>query len=1594
MKYPQLVSTRAVNAISDWLVSRLEQLGVEAPQIYTRLLLSLLQSSVQINDPIEFSNLEKFFNSRKGNTKRYLPCDTDTLKKLNAIQCLREIVSSEHEIVTIEVLVDELFEKLKDIEKQSPSTENVDKLLVTTLSVVNENQPSQSNQQLLIEHNSNNVHLNKQYNKAIHELDTVAAKEVAIDIETDPKKRYYRAFPALTKEMEDSFRIWRRNAKSMTWPVDRNNTSISSSSSSSTLSTSFGSRGFIKGFDKNTDTENLDRNKKSNEELKSLSFRNDIVTATTAIGAKRKSKRRRNQALCKGKTIQNIRKNSSSAIVGDTSGNIGGKYFRNSSPTYWDTDFEGCWEMGRDLIKEFLVKQNMGNRNRSTSESDAYNVRNVNKTENNFIARKEPKSNTLENRDIVLEKLSNNSSPVMPIVDISFCCEDDADDTLASLSELTTDSLGAMQTEPRRLYQRDMLGKSRTINDEQSDFEQFKAKFNSNVEALWNDIEPDAAPDDIDSNIFSLPPLPMQTSSLSAIAPFTENLKNFWSNYYNQNLGMRGIPEQLNLSNSTIDTSFSTKDESSTSLSFNGSSSGLNIDAANTSDYYSMPANLDNFDKSVGGVRRDFIGRVNENRNTPVNMFLQNTIWSEVSQSGTGDTDESFYFKVWNSNKKWSQMDGVHDNKIHANEGPKTLDNAFQFPYNNTRIYKWSEGINAEPNQQQFDLPNNNAVIGAKTMMNNNAFRSMNKDIDCTDSNLVNSSPPSYSHTSMPYNWQSRESGYDPWKPNPMTEICDEFQKSNEKVIPPFDRASAKNQIKVTETNISLPNHSKSSAFVDYARVKAVVKTNVVESTSNRNCLQQMEHPNERYPDDENLLTSERTHFHPIKTFADGHVFDIPGDLDIIEYERSSSGYLYLDNDKYLEYTRSDNFMAEEDTTNSATSTAPLYASSNCDAAKAFAGNFNKKESEFVLKFRLRTTDMACQTENNETNPFDMNQIDINNLQAIEQHPLYIIFSGAQKGDKLPTTDFGCYDAINALNRAVAAAAKASSSLPLERHWLPHNSATCSFYPQSTVWNVAQNAQDIDDECDEVDFCSGDLLHDENSQCSALSQQWSMYEIGKQCRSKTHNVIGNPNRINNNENGVDINDAHTLWGMCAACNNEYRSIPANRMLRDELNEEADEIMSDLKYMQDLYIGRARNSVSSNSDCEIDDDESAINSYSFESKINSETMLTQEEFKEDDIDVQMKEDFNKSVKGEQMQTHDVLQQVNQLIVDLLHADNMSVNKDSVENSSTVSSMHKQFSGSLWFDGNSERNIWQPADNNDIFKPIDLFKHINEQKEDLTAYAGKKLTWEHDNLAELWRQKTPVQQMENASAEIKYSFEPPIDNAKNFVLEIENENNCEAMQLYISQNNIKVGENHAEMIDEQNCKKKQNRMEEFFNTNVKSSPNNFKNANRKRRHSASQNIFHHFPNAMSICNNNNANLGNLNKFSFKEPNELFVNTVFQCEGEDNDIDMQKILNTAMCGVLSKQKNRIQNNNADTQNYDILNDNIDDDAAGITTNMDTFRQPKQTIITCKYWTTIEPITDKTEAFDEVNTFSCLIDKNQSILNHVTMVTRPLTR
>lgn len=65
MKYPQLVSTIAIREITDWLVKRLEELDLENPLIYARLLLSLLDTPLKVNaiDIVEVSRNLYHINS-------------------------------------------------------------------------------------------------------------------------------------------------------------------------------------------------------------------------------------------------------------------------------------------------------------------------------------------------------------------------------------------------------------------------------------------------------------------------------------------------------------------------------------------------------------------------------------------------------------------------------------------------------------------------------------------------------------------------------------------------------------------------------------------------------------------------------------------------------------------------------------------------------------------------------------------------------------------------------------------------------------------------------------------------------------------------------------------------------------------------------------------------------------------------------------------------------------------------------------------------------------------------------------------------------------------------------------------------------------------------------------------------------------------------------------------------------------------------------------------------------------------------------------------------------------------------------------------
>lgn len=353
--------------------------------------------------------------------------------------------------------------------------------------------------------------------------------------------------------------------------------------------------------------------------------------------------------------------------------------------------------MGPDLIKEFLSRQNGNKRNRSNSDSMDHEEHNQQRK--------------------ILNEMTTSVEDIKPItnryIDLSFCDDDDDnvyeddvnlhnqqqryieegvdyvdedydDNTLASVSELAMDSLN-----PKRLYQREGQTQnsftSTNIDGENTldeltgdsvdplDFEQFKAKFNSSVEALWKDVEPTptlnsqqttfntkSADNSVKVNNSlggGISTAFYATTSLNALAPFKKDLWNFWSNFNQQNY------EQM--SNKLSNTASTSSMITNTRLDDSSASSGAGADIANSSDYFSMPSNLDDFDKSVGGVRRTNEAGASLGAHTPsINVFLQNSIWSTsgdcvdaIGTTSAPDTDESFLFKVWHSNKKLSQLD-------------------------------------------------------------------------------------------------------------------------------------------------------------------------------------------------------------------------------------------------------------------------------------------------------------------------------------------------------------------------------------------------------------------------------------------------------------------------------------------------------------------------------------------------------------------------------------------------------------------------------------------------------------------------------------------------------------------------------------------------------------------------------------------------------------------------------------------------------------------------------------------------------------------------------------------------------------------------
>lgn len=158
-------------------------------------------------------------------------------------------------------------------------------------------------------------------------------------------------------------------------------------------------------------------------------------------------------------------------------------------------------------------------------------------------------------------------------------------------------------------------------------------------------------------------------------------------------------------------------------------------------------------------------------------------------------------------------------------------------------------------------------------------------------------------------------------------------------------------------SHISLSNHSEHSMFTEVVASKKGSSNNLlaqVPANPVDDCKANDEVDAILDKEDENLLTSDKTHFKPI-AYPDGYTFDISNNLDDVKFYRSDSGSLFLDSEQYMEL-RMDHMRDE------------FYGFSHVEPANNDdeMRDANDPDEKFVVKFCVRQNEKCCQTDEQE----------------------------------------------------------------------------------------------------------------------------------------------------------------------------------------------------------------------------------------------------------------------------------------------------------------------------------------------------------------------------------------------------------------------------------------------------------------------------------------------------------------------------------------------------------------------------------------------------------------------------------------------------
>lgn len=323
------------------------------------------------------------------------------------------------------------------------------------------------------------------------------------------------------------------------------------------------------------------------------------------------------------------------------------------------------------------------------------------------------------------------------------------------------------------------------------------------------------------------------------------------------------------------------------------------------------------------------------------------------------------------------------------------------------------------------------------------------------------------------------------------------------------------------EGDVTLFNHSEVSAF---KRFRPLIAPTIIRANYHPKNAPQKEFAAARVvssDDPDNLLISGQTHFNPIT--CDGQMFNINSCWDDIEYERSPSGNLVYNNKRYMEWINTQ----EPDNSNDDINNNDCSGKIDLEAMEEDANGF-------TIKFEVKDeNEKAIQTDVNEFAHTGTRGLVIN-----EEYCKRKIYDEYFKGNVGDANNKWRY------------------------HLNADDSNDYSFFSVNRVKNAAapKTLQDI-------------LLSSNSSSSSICTITSSSYETSAvdPFESWRSIKVDNGGMLDSNYKQACM---HSLWEQCTTCTRndcdyyEEKSIPANRLLKDELRMDGDEIMS---VIQNLYI---------------------------------------------------------------------------------------------------------------------------------------------------------------------------------------------------------------------------------------------------------------------------------------------------------------------------------------------------------------------------------------------------------------------------------------